>query len=265
MKNLLLFLKFASLIAIFMCNVVQAQLVKDGLVAYWSLDEDTIVGNKVKDLIGKNDGEIVGNAKKAPGKVNGALEFDGTSSVDITGTETLNFNGKGQITVSAWVKPASTDPVVGVVAGCCGTIVAQRDANGWALRYDGRNVNSEFEFIICPNWQGDNGFGAPKLSAGKWYYLTAVVNVNKMMLYVDGELVKEANYAGPITSNGPETEIGKAADGGFVGTIDEVTIYQKAISANDIKQNMQAKGMSITAVSRKEKLVETWGSIKRNF
>ncbi len=185
--------------------------------------------------------------------------------MDITGTDTLNFNGKEQLTVCAWVKPASADPVVGVVAGCCGSIVAQRDANGWALRYDGRNANSEIEFIVCPNWQGDNGFGAPKLTAGKWYYLTAVVNVKKMMVYVDGELIKEADFSGPITSGGPETEIGKATDGGFVGTIDEVCIYQKAISANEIKQNMQAQGMNVTAVTVKQKLMETWGSIKSDL
>lgn len=261
MKNIC-FIMNMVLFTIFIFNIAQGQLVKDGLVAYWSLDEGAIVGNNVKDLIGKNDGVIVGNPKKVTGKVNGALDFDGASSVDVTGTETLNFNGKEKLSVGAWVKPANAEPVVGVVAGCCGSIVAQRDANGWALRYDGRNAGAEFEFIVCPGWQGDGGFGAPKLAAGKWYYLTAVVNTNKMLLYVDGELVKEADFSGPITSNGPETEIGKASDGGFVGTIDEVTIYQKALSASEVKQNMQAIGISVTAVSNQGKLVETWGNIK---
>jgi len=245
-----------------MCvDVTKGQMVQDGLVAYWSLDANTISGENVKDVVGGNDGVITGSPVQVAGKINGALEFDGASSVDVTGTDALNFNGKTEMTVAVWAKPGNDDPVVGVVAGCCGSIVAQRDANSWALRYDGRNPDQEFEFIVCPNWQGDSGFGAPKSAPGEWHYLTAVVAVDKRQLYLDGELVIEDVYEGPMSSGGPETDIGHASDGGFVGVIDEVAIYDKALSASQIKQNFSASGL--TAVNIKGKLATCWGEIKK--
>jgi len=251
------------LVAILMCaNLTIADLVTDGLVAYWSLDANTISGTDVKDVIGGNNGTITGNLTQVAGKVNGALEFDGASSVDVVGTDALNFNGKSEMTVAVWAKPASDDPVVGVVAGCCGSIVAQRDALSWALRYDGRNAGQEFEFIVCPNWQGDGGFGAPKIATGEWHYITAIVAVDKRQLYLDGALVIEDVYAGPMVSNGPETDIGHASDGGFVGTIDEIVMYNKALTADQVKQNFQSAGLVISSVSLQGKLATAWGQIK---
>jgi len=242
-------------------NVATADLVTSGLVAYWSLDASTITGTTVKDVVGGNDGTITGNPTAVAGKINGALEFDGASSVDVTGTDALNFNGKEELSAAAWVKAASDSPVKGVVAGCCGSIVAQRDAVSCALGYDGRNAGQEIEFIVCPNWQGDAGFGAPKLTPGEWHYVTAVVARDKMQVYLDGELVKEGPYTGPIKSDGPETDIAHATDGGFIGTIDEVAIYNKALTSDQVKQNFQAKG-PLTSVSIQGKLATAWGQIK---
>lgn len=269
MKNIALMLKKSSYLLTFfalaiMCvGMANADLVTNGLVAYWSFDADTISGSDVKDVIGGNNGVIVGTLLQVAGKVNDALQFDGASSVDVVGTDALNFNGKDQITIGVWAKAASDDPVVGVVTGCCGSIVAQRDALSWAFRYDGRNAGNELEFITQPNWQGDGGFGAPKLVAGEWHYLTAIINVDKKQIYVDGVLAIEDVYTGPMASNGPETDIGHASDGGFVGIIDEVTIYNKALSADEVQQNFKAEGLSTSAVSSEAKLTTTWGEMKK--
>jgi len=78
-------------------------------------------------------------------------------------------------------------------------------------------------------------------------------------LYVDGKLVKEADYNGPMKSNSSETEIGKAQDGGFIGLIDEVTIYNRALSADEIQVNLKAKGL---VVDPKGKLSTSWSLLK---
>lgn len=261
-KNYGLSIAIVSMILLVLGNVSNGDIVAKGLVAYWSLDANTIKGDNVSDIVGKNDGVMKGKPKQAGGKINEALEFDGSNSVDINGTDALNFNGKDELTVCAWVNAKNAEPVAGVVAGCCGTIIAQRDANGWALRFDGRNANSEFEFIVCPNWQGDGGFGATKnkVKPGEWHYLTGVVAKKVMRLYLDGEMVVEGPFSGPITSNGPETEIGHAGDGGFIGVIDEVAIYNRALDDNEIKQNYESK--RFFAVDLRSKLTTCWGNIK---
>ena len=178
----------------------------------------------------------------------------------IPGTKTLELNGTDGMTVSAWVNAKNDEPVKGVVAGCCGTIVAQRDINGWALRFDGRNGGKEMEFIACPGWNGDGGFGFPKFKPGQWYYLTGVINQKKQLLYLDGKGELETQRPGPLQTNGgTETEIGHAGDGGFVGLIDEVTIYNRALSQQEIQQNFEAKGM---AVNPTKKLTTYWAKVK---
>ena len=242
-------------------NLVEAQMVEDGLVSYWPLDE-LQAGKKVPDAFGQNHGELAGESKMkiVAGKVGGAGKFDGTAAVHIPGTKTLELNGTDGMTVSAWVNAKNDEPVKGVVAGCCGTIVAQRDINGWALRFDGRNGGQEMEFIACPGWNGDGGFGFPKFKPGQWYYLTGVINQKKQLLYLDGKGELETQRPGPLQTNGgTETEIGHAGDGGFVGLIDEVTIYNRALSQQEIQQNFEAKGM---AVNPTKKLTTYWAKVK---
>jgi len=239
-------------------NAIQAiEIVKDGLVGYWPLDGKT--GKNVEDVHGDNEGTIEGNIKVVAGQVGNAMKFNGPDFIDIPGTDSLDFNGKEELTVTVWINPDSDAPVDGVVAGqCCGTIVAQRDVNGWALRFDSR-AQGPFEFIVCPGWTGDGAFGAPAIAKGEWHHLAGVVDKNKLLVYLDAELADELAFAGPISTNGTETEIGHAGDGGFIGLIDEVAIYDKALSAKEIKQNFEATG---AAVNPKNKLAICWGKVK---
>jgi hypothetical protein len=240
-------------------RVGRAQLVTDGLVGYWPLDEATVQGKDVKDAWGKNHGTVNGKLKAVAGQVGGAQEFDGSAAVEIPGTETLSFAGKDQMTVMAWVNAASESPVVGVVAGCCGTIVAQRDAEAWALRFDGRNAGQEMEFIVQPGWQGDGGFGVKMFKAKEWHHLVGVVNKKEMIYYLDGVEKNRGPYAGPMAGNSTETEIGRAGDGGFVGIIDEVLIYDRALSDKDVKQAFAAKGLAVRPAG---KLATGWAAMK---
>lgn len=241
-------------------TITSAQFPEDGVAGYWSFDDGTINGKNVKDVLGDNDGELMGNPKHVRGKVGKALEFDGQNFVHIEGTDTLDFNGAEAMTVAAWINGDSDSPVVGVVEGCCGTIVAQRDVNSWALRFDGRNGGAELEFIVnVGGWQGDGGFGIPVYPKGEWHHIVAIIDGNKRYIYGDGKLMKDDNFNGPMQSGSTEHEIGNANDGGFVGLIDEVVIYNKALSANEVERLYRSEGLPV--VSR-GKLTTRWGDIK---
>ncbi len=255
-----LFATFGICVLLLIPSMVIAQFPEDGVVGYWNFDGGTINGDKVKDVLGKNDGVFSGNPKQVKGKVDMALEFDGQNFVDIAGSETLDFNGAEAMTVAAWINADSDSPVVGVVPGCCGTIVAQRDANGWALRFDGRNGGAELEFITMPGWQGDGGFGIPVYPKGEWHHLVCVVDGNKKYIYGDGKLLKEENYDGPMQAGGTEHEIGRAEeDGGFVGLIDEVVIYNRALSEREVEMLYKAEGLPVVP---RGKLAIRWSEIK---
>ena len=70
----------------------------------------------------------------------------------------------------------------------------------------------------------------------------------------------EMPFAGPISSGGTETEIGRAGDGGFIGLIDEVVIYNRALSDEEVMQIYLAEGF---AVNSRGKLAVCWGTIKK--
>ncbi len=247
----------ACVIILLCTNLTFAQMVKDGLVAYWPLDKGTISGDKVKDVVGKNDGTIKG-AKSVAGKYAEALLFNGQSDkVDIPGTDALAFNGKEEMTVCVWVL------VKGDSGGiCCGSIVAQRDVNAWALRWDNRNAGAQLEFIVCPGWVGDNGFGVspPK---EEWHHIAGVVAKTKLLLYLDGKKEKEIAFPGAIQSGGMATTLGGASDGYFNGIIDEAAIYNRALSDKEINQVMMSKGLAGEAVNSKDKLATCWAMLKR--
>ncbi len=261
---------FHKIISIFILSIgivcvvvlpITAQFPTDGVVGYWSFDEGTIVGGKVEDLLGNNDGELDGNPKVVAGKVGNALEFNGENSVHIPGTDTLDFNGADELSVVAWVNPDSDKPVVGVIPDtCCGTIVGQRDANGWVMRFDGRNPGKEMLLIVQPGWQGHTTLGVPPFPKNTWHHMVGVVNKDELLLYIDGKLESEFGYNGPIQTQGTETEIGNAkADGGFVGIIDEVLIYNRTVSANEAKQLFEARGLPVQPAG---KLALRWGQLK---
>lgn len=247
----------ALTVAGLMCaGIASAEMTLDGIIGYWPMEE----GPDVEDVIGGNHGVMNGKTKDIAGVVGRALEFDGISEVEIEGSDALNLNGVEDFSVSVWANVDSEDPVVGVVAGCCGSIVAQRDVDGWALRYDGRNAGLEMEFIVHGGgWAGDGGFGAPRPPAGEWHHYVGVLEGGTQKFYFDGEFTMEAPGAGAIASLGFETEIGHAGDGGFVGGIDEVAIYNIALDEDQVMANFETPGLAVDPAG---KVATSWASLK---
>ena len=240
-------------------SAVKADIVQDGLIAYYSLDAATIDGDNVEDLVGDNDGVMAGGVKEVDGKFGGALEFDGSDGkLDIEGTDALMFNGIEEFTVSAWV--FRNGPGGGV---CCGPIIGQRDLAGWALRYDNRDGGAEAELIISPGWVGDGGGFGVEIPEGEWHHITGVLFDGTISMYFDGELEAEIAFAaGAVTtSGGTATTLAGAGDGHFDGVIDEALIYNKGLTAAEVKQNFES--ITFSAVDPDSKLATCWGAIKK--
>ena len=255
-----------TVVGLLCAGIVSAEMTTDGIIAYWPMEDDI----DIEDVFGGNHGVPSGDGDidVVKGHVGNALEFDGTAEVLVDGTDALNLAGAESFSVSVWANAeydpddddaAKQQPVVGVVEGCCGSMVAQRDVNGWALRYDGRNAGLEMEFIVHDGgWQGDGGFGAPLPAAGEWHHYVGVLDDGTTRFYFDGELQMEG-VAGAVASIGSETDIGHAGDGGFVGIIDEVAIYSIALSDKQVRANFESPGLSVDPVG---KLATEWASLK---
>ncbi len=248
-----------------------AQAPKGDLIGYWSLDAPLFDENTETDILGRpwtmdEVGNIFtilrGNPEVVPGKVRKAFKFNGANAVHLSHAQWLDFNGVNEMSVAAWIKPTSAKPIrIGLHNHpCCGTIVGQRDAGSWVIRYDSRNVGKEINFSVQPGWQGHNTIGVRSFVTNTWHHVVGVVDNDQLLFYVDGKLEDQAPYEGPMERNGLTAEIGgSVSHGGFIGVIDEVYLYKKALSSAEVQQVYNAKGLS---VKLQGKLATRWGKIK---
>ena len=88
----------------------------------------------------------------------------------------------------------------------------------------------------------------------RWHLATAVVepagNVGRMKLFLDGRLDAEGESPLPLSRNNEPVWLGnnsRCSDRAFPGLIDEVAIFNRAISAAEIKAMFKAGNPAATA------------------
>lgn len=164
-----------------------------------------------------------------------SLNFGGKSAkVGIPDDTTLNF--QGEISIEAWVKPDSFK--TGGTTNCIVSKHGQR--GGYDLR---TNVNggAVFRFGTATGWKFI--ISKTKLEKGRWYHLAGTYNGDSLCIYVNGNLDKvKYDTASLGTSYGVSLRFGEYSKwgisplpgGNFKGQIDEVRIWNKALSPQEI-------------------------------
>jgi len=201
------------------------------LLGWWKFDEQS--GKEVSDSSGNgNTGKVAGQPKWQPsgGKIGGALLFDGGGDyVEIANQQ--NFNATGQITVAAWIKVNKFDKQYQ-------TIVAKGDS-AWRLhRFHDNSIGFHATGLRKPGMQGAGVEGKANVNDGQWHHIAAVYDGTKACMYVDGRLDDTADVQGTINANNASVFIGENSEARgryWNGLIDDVRIYNYALSENDVK------------------------------
>ncbi|MXV75211.1 LamG domain-containing protein, partial [Candidatus Poribacteria bacterium] len=124
--------------------------------------------------------------------------------------------------------------------------------NTGQLRYYTEQANN-----VRKAWVTDEDY-----ANGKWHHVVATREEDKAQVYVDSVLVKEEEAMSGNLGGG-ETNWNIAQDGNtdgyLIGAVDEVRIYKKALTLEEIKQNFESQGLSVEPTA---KLSLTWGRIK---
>jgi hypothetical protein len=237
---------FVAIIALLYVNPTYSQqVVKDGLVSYWTLNKSDVDGDTAKDVFGKNNGTIKG-CKQVAGKYGEALEFDGVANyVEVPDDKSLQLWEK--YTLEAWIfqtESRSSRIIDKITAGT---------ADGMHLdTYPGTKLRS------CAG----NCFSTAKdYSLKEWHHAVMTFDSGSVVLYLDGSPEGDGKTTSPLTGNKLTLKIGADSNGQnlFMGIIDEVRIYNRALKEAEVKQNMKAQSL---AVDRLGKLAITWGDIK---
>ena len=212
--------------------------IKKKLVAYFTFDEE---GNKITDYSSNNLSGTISGAKRVDGKKGKALQFEGQSYVRIGDSSLLDLNAEG--TISAWVKYDSSG-TGGVVLSKCKNTNSFGGCN-YALKLDNLAFNS------ASFWVGDGKAGSadsaflPSAAMAKetWYYITGVFDKSGLKIYINGELKRSSSKSKNDSPgiNDFDLLIGSMSCASFSdcnhfkGLIDEIKIYNYALSATEIK------------------------------
>jgi len=248
-------LAICLLAALLLVGTAVGEVSREGLVGEWHFNEGT--GNIVKDSTGNGNNGIIYGAAYVNGLSENALSFDGVDDYVEFSYDTDFTPGSNSWTIEAWVKIDSSKDMDIISWYRCG---ANPDCNtpdsaiyelfinndgkaGWKVGDDNGNSYQ----ITSPSPITDN----------KWHFLTATFSSSSdsMKLYVDGKLSNDKSATLTTLSAGTipiPLEIGRvyrkgwAPSGGyFNGIIDEVRIYNRALTASEIKELYDADSMSI--------------------
>ena len=196
------------------------------LISWWKFD-----GN-VLDYGFGNDGTNTGSIFVS-GKVNQGLKFDGVDDyVNINDNPSLN--PISTMTVFAWVNATEFNNNLA-------TVVKKADANaGYALeKKDGDNV-LKFYVNIGGSWF-DSG-ATSILSTNRWYNIIGTYDGANIKIYVNGVLNSTGAASGNIKASSNSLAIGRDSSNPddtfrhWKGVIDEVAIYNKALSDWEVLQ-----------------------------
>jgi hypothetical protein len=197
-----------------------------GLVGWWKFDETQ--GKTAKDSSGGNhNGTLVGNAKWAHGKTGGAVALDGTGSF-VQIADQSAFDMGDQATIACWVNIHS-------VPAEWMAIITKGDS-AWRVSTIAKDRKIHFS---VNDWNRTAGLnGSTTINADEWHHLAAVYNGSVMQLYIDGKLDGTQTWTGGIAKNNSEVLIGENVEQPnrcFDGLIDDVRIYNQALSESEIK------------------------------
>ena len=192
------------------------------LVGEWRLDDET---DPTKDSSGYgHDGTLVNAPQWNDGIFDRALEFDGTNYID-TGVvaSDLGIDGATSKTVSVWAYTKGFNNG-GIFE--CGTQLAGED---FSLRTRTADDQWRVQFWSTPD------FDFTYDSRDKWVHFVLVHNGIRGIVYANAVEIASENS----TLNTTDTKtfkIGRWASANFIGIIDEVQIYNKALTIAEVQQ-----------------------------
>src|SRR4029077_3673769 len=209
-------------------------------VAYWKFDEGS--GTSASDSSGNGyAGTLVNSPTWTIGKINGALNFDGSNYVSGSGPNIAN----GPFSISAWVKtsyPGSDEQYFSIGSnGAADQAIHLRITSNMSVRFG--------------MWTDDLDTTLTDIT-NRWTNLVVTLDSSKLQsVYQDGVLkaTRTANsfYIGDTSWNIGRWIAGAVIDVGdyFNGSIDDVRIYNRSLSGTEI-QTLYQQDSALASASK---------------
>lgn len=240
------------LVVLFLFISVHAYAALDlkGLVGLWLLDDGK--GDVAKDTSpNKNDGVVDGAAKWDKGKFNGGLIASPQNAVSVPVSESLD-TVVDAISVGGWFR-VDADSDTGIRRDSAYLLedqsASEATPNAWAF-----TVWSGGSYTLV--------WGKIEVEQGEWTHIAATYDGKIQSLYVNGELDTTAAKTGKIDTPANALGIGKYSSEPYTGGLDEIFLFNRALSQDEIKTFMKGYKSALAVMSANDKLATTRGDIK---
>ena len=207
------------------------------------LDFDDGAGATAQDTSGNDlDGTLSasGATWSGAGHSGGAVDFNGSGTITVPDDSDLDLTSK--MTLEAWVRPKTT---------ATWQTVMMKEAPPWTLSY---GMDATAQNMSSNAWVGGNGLYGPATPLNQWTHLAFTLDGGVGRLYRNGTLVSQASGMGSAAPTNGVLRIGGNsiwANEGFVGLIDEVRVWDEALSATDIAGHVAGASPAQGAAARK--------------
>ncbi len=219
-----------------LCGLAEGS--EPNLIAHWKFDEGS--GDTAYDSAGDNNGTVYG-AVWTSGQIDGALSFDGNDYVDVAPPERLDFERTDAYTLSAWHKGDGIDYAL------LSKMDRASNYRGYDIFIAGGYVQAHLINSWTSNALCETGTLYP-VNDLVWHHIAVTYDGSSspdgLKIYVDG--MEEATVVGPDSlsstiRNSVSFKIAARSEGDetihhLTGEIDDVRIYNRALSAEEIEE-----------------------------
>jgi hypothetical protein len=236
-----------------------------GLVGYWTFDgKDTpwtsATAATTLDKSGSgNTGTLTSmNQSKAPvqGKIGQGLKFDGVDDT-VSIAHNASIKPTAAISINFWFNPSNVN------SSAVQTILSTTQSGGYSVALNGTsasgtcNANSFCFFVNVGGTYYITNYAKSNFKNNTWYLFTGTYDGNTNRMYINGQQIDTVSQSGTInyTSNTPvclasEPNASACIDGNyFNGLMDDVRVYNRALSAVEVRQLYNLGATSKQAVS----------------
>nr|WP_169806265.1 LamG-like jellyroll fold domain-containing protein [Herbidospora sakaeratensis] len=201
-------------------------------VAHWRFDENT--GTVARDVSGHGaDATVAPGASWTSGQLGSALTRSGNGSLATVSRPLLRTDES--YTVSGWVKLSDTN-AWHQVGGQQGT-----NRSPFYLGIDPDTDDLIFVVYTADStvWNGIGAYSGVDAPVGQWIHLAGVYNkaAGSIALYLNGNLIKTTTGVPPLWHAPSNTTLGPLSGG-----LDDVRMYQRALSATQIRSVYSLRG-----------------------
>ncbi len=205
------------------------------MIGWWKLDDEH-AGVAVDSSGYGHHGTLMNGVQWDDGLFGDALRLDGIDDHVDCGTD-ATFNFSGSVTIAAWVRAGIYTADAKIASN------QNNSTGGFKLGINAGKAELEIKNAANTSFLNRSVAGGTFLTPGVWYHVTGVYSKGQFIrTYVNGKLDRELVTTEVLGASNGNFRIGResyAASYHLLGWIDDVRLYNKVLTDEEIAQVMQ--------------------------